>query len=755
MPEPGSMDGFMRLPEEPCWGSSVPATAAIVRKSAFFPGARRGADNLARIGIDIGGTFTDLIAADRDGHVLATHKLASTPNDPARAAMQGAEELLRKAGLAFRDVEFCCHGTTVATNALLERKGAKAGLITTRGFRDVLHIGRKNRPYNFSHYQEIARQSRPLAPRRWRTTVRERIRAPDGEVEVPLNEDDVLAAVDQLREQGVESVAVCCLFSFLNPEHEKRIAEIARRELPEAYVTASHEIAPLVREYERFSTTALNAYVGPVTARYVRRFAGALEEAGVPAQLRLMTSSGGMVAPAEAWRRPVNLLLSGPVGALIAGIEAAGEIGRRNVITLDVGGTSADIGVAPEGEMRMRSLLDTRVGDYDVMTPMVDIATLGAGGGSIAWLDPEGMFRVGPHSAGADPGPACYGKGGQQPTVTDALVVTGWYRPEHLADAVPTLEPEKARQAIHGRIAEPLGLALEDAALGVFDIAVNNMVEAMRLASVSKGFDPREFTLVAYGGAGGAFAAPVAEALSIGEVLIPPHPGVGAAGGLLCAQVRYEFKTTLWGDLEALDYAAVSGQFDAMTREAKDRLAGDGFGAGDVRLKLWAECRYAGQGNELAVETPPGSIDAAWAEALRERFDAEHERSYLRAYRNMPVRVINLGVSAYVPGQALVSGKAAEHGAEAVEPLRTAPCRFPGATDALATGFYRRSRLGPGHCIEGPAVVEQPDTTTAIPPGWRARVDRFGNLRLTPGQGGIAPVTSPSSSAGTPSFPGP
>ena len=688
---------------------------------------------MARIGIDIGGTFTDLIAADRDGQVLATHKLASTPDDPARAAMQGAEELLRKAGLDFANVEFCCHGTTVATNALLERKGARAGLITTRGFRDVLHIGRKDRPYNFSHYQEIARQSRPLAPRRWRTTVRERIRAPDGEVEVPLNENDVLAAIDQLRKQGVESVAVCCLFSFLNPEHEKRIAEIARRELPHAYVTASHEIAPLVREYERFSTTAMNAYVGPVTGRYIRRFARALDEAGVPAQLRLMTSSGGMVAPAEAYRRPVNLLLSGPVGALIAGIEAAREIGHGNVITLDVGGTSADIGVAPNGEMRMRSLLDTRVGDYDVMTPMVDIATLGAGGGSIAWLDPEGMFRVGPQSAGAHPGPACYGKGGTQPTVTDALLVSGWYRPEHLAGAVPTLAPPGARDAIGRHIAQPLGLTLEDAAGGIFDIAVNNMAEAMRLASVSRGFDPREFTLVAYGGAGGAFAAPVAEALSIGEVLVPPHPGVGAAGGLLCAQVRYEFKATLWGDLETLDYEAVSGQYDEMTGEAKNRLAGDGLEAGEVRLKRWAECRYAGQGNELAVETPPGRVDAHWAQALRGRFDAEHERTYLRAFPDMPVRVVNLGVSAYVPGQPLVSGQAAQDGAGAAEPLLTAPCRFPGAADPPPTGFYRRSRLRPGHRIEGPAIVEQSDATTAVPPGWRARVDRFGNLRLTRG----------------------
>ncbi len=704
---------------------------------------------MARIGIDIGGTFTDLIAAGRDGQVLATHKLASTPRDPARAAMQGAEKLLRKAGLDFADIEFCCHGTTVATNALLERKGAKTGLITTRGFRDVLHIGRKDRPYNFSHYQEIARQSRPLAPRRWRMTVRERIRAPGGEVEVPLNEDDVREAIERLKDQGVESVAVCCLFSFLNPEHEKRIAEIARREFPEAYITASHEIAPLVREYERFSTTAMNAYVGPVTGRYVRRFAGALEEAGVPAQLRLMTSGGGMVAPAEAYRRPVNLLLSGPVGALIAGIEAGNEIGRRNVITLDVGGTSADIGVAPDGEMRMRSLLDTQVGDYDVMTPMVDIATLGAGGGSIAWLDPEGMFRVGPQSAGADPGPACYGRGGEQPTVTDALLVSGWYRAAHLADAVPTLKPDRARESVRRHVAEPLGLTPEDAAGGIFDIAVNNMVEAMRLASVSKGFDPREFTLIAYGGAGGAFAAPVAGALAIGEVLVPPHPGVGAAGGLLCAQVRYEFKATLWSDLDDLNYRAVSDQFDEMTREATGRLAGDGFGADEVRLKLLAECRYAGQGNELAVETPAGEINAAWAGALRARFDAEHERAYLRAYPDMPVRVINLGVSAYVPGKPLVSAHAAETATVDTEPLLTAPCRFPGLTDPRPTDFYRRSRLKPGHRIEGPAIVEQSDTTTAIPPGWQARVDRYSNLRLTPGKEGVPALAE----GGTPSLP--
>ena len=691
---------------------------------------------MARIGIDIGGTFTDLIASGSDGQVLATHKLASTPDDPSRAAMQGARELLRKAGLEFTDIEFCCHGTTVATNALLERKGARTGLITTRGFRDILHIGRKDRPYNFSHYQEIARQSRPLAPRRWRMTVRERIRAPEGEIETPLNENDVLEAIGHLKAQGVEAVAVCCLFSFLNPEHEKRIAEIARREFPEAYVTASHEIAPLVREYERFSTTAMNAYVGPVTGRYVRRFAGALEQAGVPAQLRLMTSGGGMVAPAEACRRPVNLLLSGPVGALIAGIEAGAEIGGRNVITLDVGGTSADIGVAPEGEMRMRSLLDTQIGDYDVMTPMADIATLGAGGGSIAWLDPEGMFRVGPQSAGANPGPAGYGKGGEQPTVTDALLVCGWYRPAHLTGAVPTLAPEKSRRAILRHIAEPLGLKLEDAACGIFDIAANNMVEAMRRASVSRGFDPREFTLVAYGGAGGAFAAPVAEALSIAEVLISPHPGVGAAGGLLCAEVRYEFKATLWDDLDGMDVEAAANRFDEMTREATGRLAADGFSSHEALVKRWAECRYSGQGNELAVETPTGEINAKWAKELRRRFDAEHQRAYLRADPEMPVRVINLGVSASVPGTPLAATVSPRSASGPAKPLLTAPCHFPGTSEALDTSFFRRGGLKRGHAIDGPAIIEQSDTTTAVPPGWRARVDRYANLRLTPSASG-------------------
>ncbi|WP_446831691.1 hydantoinase/oxoprolinase family protein [Candidatus Foliamicus sp.] len=686
---------------------------------------------MARIGIDIGGTFTDLIAADNNGRALGTHKLASTPDDPSRAAMQGLEQLLRKTGLGFDDVEFCCHGTTVATNALLEGKGARTGLITTHGFRDVLHIGRKNRPYNFSHSQEIARQSRPLAPRRWRMTVRERVRAPDGAIETPLDENDVLRAIARLKEEGVEAIAVCCLFSFLNPEHERRIAELARSEFPEAYVTASHELAPLVREYERFSTTAMNAYVGPVTARYVRRFAAGLKAAGVPAQLRLMSSSGGMVAPAEAERRPVNLLLSGPVGALIAGIDAARGIGRSDVITLDVGGTSADIGVAPNGEMRMRSLLDTRVGDYDVMTPMTDIATLGAGGGSIAWLDDQGMFRVGPQSAGAQPGPACYGRGGEQPTVTDALVAAGWYRPEHLAGAVPSLAPDKAGHAIRAHIAEPLGMTLEDAALGIFDIAVNNMAEAMRVASVSKGFDPREFTLVAYGGAGGAFAAPVAEALSIGEVLAPPHPGVGAAGGLLCAPVRYEFKTTLWGALDGLDHAGVQAQLDEMTRAAKNRLVGDGFEAEDVRLKLWAECRYAGQGHELAVETPAGAVDAEWAKALGERFHTEHERAYLRAYRDKPVRVINLGVSAYVPGAPLVPQESAATAAERAEPLQTATCLFPGHGEPLPTAFYHRASLQSGHGIAGPAIVEQTGATTAIPPGWSGRVDNYGNLLLT------------------------
>ena len=687
---------------------------------------------MQRAGLDIGGTFTDLVFWDDESADVVVHKLPSTPDDPARAGLEGLTELLRRAGRRPEDLDFLVHGTTVATNILLERNGARVGMITTRGFRDVLHIGRKDRPYNFSHGQEVARQSSPLIRRRHRLPVSERITAPDGEVATALAEDEVREAARRLADEGVDAIAVCCLMSFLNPAHERRIRDIIEEEAPGLYVSLSHAVTPLYREYERFSTTALNAYVGPRTARYLDRFASELAAMNVASDLNLMTSAGGLVPAAEARERPVSLLLSGPVGALIAGIRVGRQTDNPSVITLDVGGTSADIGVAPAGDLRMKHLLDTRVGGYDAMIPMVDIDTIGAGGGSIAWRDEGGMFRVGPRSAGAVPGPACYGRGGKEPTVTDAMVVLGWFREEALAASGLTVDVAAAREAVHSRIAEPLGLGLYEAAAGIYRIAVSNMVEAIRINSVTKGYDPREFALVPYGGAGAAFACEAALQLAIPRVVVPTRPGVGAAAGLLATDTKYEYRATLWASLQEPDAARIESAYRALAGQAAGQLRRAGFAEEDTTLRWLAECRYVGQGYELPVEVPAPPVDADWVAAVIEGFHRAHEQAYLRRFDDKPVMIVNVGLAGIGHVPPPVTPEVESGGAQPDEAalLDTRPVRFVQGNEAVGheTAFYARSGLKAGNRIAGPAVIEQADTTTILPPGTLAEVDRYGNL---------------------------
>lgn len=425
---------------------------------------------MKRIGVDVGGTFTDLFFSDEESGRVVVEKVPSSPDDPASAVLDGLRKLCGKAEVDLDEVDQLVHGTTVATNSALTHTGAEVGLITTEGFRDILHIGRHKKPYNFSIQQELPWQKHPLVKRRNRLTVRERVTAPDGDVLVPLDESQVRDRARELRDNGVESIAVGLLHSYLNPAHEKRIAEIVREEYPECYLTISSDVVPLYREFERFSTTALNAYLGPRVAAYVARLATAVKEMGYRHEVLLMQSSGGMTPIDKAAELPVNLLMSGPVAGLIGGIWSAGTAGSSNVVTLDIGGTSADIGVAPEGRLRMRHLLDTKVGDYQAMVPMVDIDTIGAGGGSIAFVDDGGIFRVGPQSAGATPGPACYGRGGTLPTSTDAQLALGRLRSTRsLAGGEMDLDPQLAHDALKP-VADQLNLSVEEAALGALQI---------------------------------------------------------------------------------------------------------------------------------------------------------------------------------------------------------------------------------------------------------------------------------------------
>ncbi len=691
---------------------------------------------MLRAAVDIGGTFTDLVLWDDATGTSTIHKLPSTPSDPSRAGLDGLNQLLSKAGRSPTELNFLCHGTTVATNILLEKNGARVGMITTEGFRDILHIGRKNRPHNFSHSQDVPRQSQPLIKRRHRLTVNERTSA-QGEITQALDEAQVRTAIRQLRDEGVQAVAVCCLMSFVNPRHEQRISQIVAEEHPGAFLSISHQVTPLYREYERFSTTALNAYVGPSTARYVDRFASELKAGGVTAELNLMTSAGGIVPAEQAREQPVSLLLSGPVGALILGIEIGRQVGHPSVITLDVGGTSADIGVAPDGALRMKHLLDTQVGDYDAMVPMIDIATIGAGGGSIAYVDEGGMFRVGPRSAGARPGPASYGHGGTEATVTDAMITMGWFRANALSGAGLTINAELARAAVKQAIAEPLELELQQAASGIVQIATSAMVEAIRINSVAKGYDPRDFSLVAEGGAGAAFAAYAASELAIPRVIVPPSPGVGAAAGLLCTDTRFDHRRTFWQNLDdSFDQAARQRLMDCFTElksKALKQLQRAGTASADQQLLLQADCRYQGQGYELSVPVPDPSDDR-WADKVTEAFHRVHERTYTRRFTDKTVMVVNLGLVGIGKVTAPSSAPSEEctkvPAADAL--LTTGTAYFPRVGGAMAfdTCYYRRDRLRTGNQIPGPAIVEQADTTTVIPPGWMATVDPFGNLMI-------------------------
>ena len=685
---------------------------------------------MKRIGVDVGGTFTDLTLVDEESGRITVDKVPSTPDDPARGVVDGIRDLCTKAGVELSEIDNLLHGTTVATNIALTHSGAEVGMITTEGMRDILHIARHKKPLNFSLQQELPWQSRPLVKRRNRLTVAERVTVPDGDVLTPLDDDEVRERVRMLKESGVEAVAVCFLHSYLNPSHEQRVKEILLEEFPEAYLSVSNEVLPLYREFERFSTVALNAYVGPKVSRYVERFADAMSVAGFPHGVQLMQSSGGMTTVDSASARPVNLLMSGPVAGLIGGIWAGRVAGFDNVVTLDIGGTSADIGVAAGGELRMRHLLDTKIGDYQAMVPMVDIDTIGAGGGSIAYVDQGGVFRVGPQSAGADPGPACYGRGGTLPTSTDAQLVLGRLREDRgLLGGGMQLDRELAEQAI-GTVAGELGMSLEEAALGALQVQKYGMTQAIELNSVRRGYDPREFTLVAAGGAGPLFACDIALELEIARVLVPPSPGIIAATGLLATDLQHEFVATERHALKSLDTEQLSARFDGLVGQAVAQLDADGVPADRRLVRRLADCRYAGQGYEVRTEVPAGGVDDDWVEELKERFHAAHEHEYGHRF-DAPIEIINI--------RAVGIGRVDELRAPALEAGDDDPSRaqtlerevvfdVDGKAERHMTPFYERELLLAGDRIDGPAIVEQYDTTTVIPPGLAAEIDAHGNI---------------------------
>ena len=687
---------------------------------------------MAKIGVDVGGTFTDLILESANS--VRVHKVPSTPSDQSKGVIRGILELCEMAGVAPSAIEQVVHGTTVATNTVIEYSGAEVGMLTTRGFRDILHMARHKRPHNFSMQFDVPWQSKPLVKRRNRLPVTERIMPPDGHVEVPLAEDEVREAAELLKERGVEAVIICFLFAFLNSTHERRAKEIVREVLPDTYVSCSSEVVDVIREYERFSTAAMNAFVGPRTSFYLRNLERALRDNGITAQIRVMQSNGGVTTIEGAAERPVTILMSGPAGGVIGGKWAGDMSGTKNLITVDIGGTSADISVVPEGGLRIMNPRDTQVGGYPILVPMIDLVTIGAGGGSVAYVDGGGAFRVGPRSAGADPGPACYGKGGDEPTVTDAQVVLGRLDPEQFLGGGVEIDPALSRKAIERHLQDKLSLSAEEAALGIIRVINSSMALAIRANSVAKGIDPRAYALVAFGGAGPLHGVALAQSVSAREVLVPPAPGINAAIGLLASDIQYEFTRSVLSVVTQADQAELdklNTVMDALVAQASEALAADGVAEGQQRILRIAECRYQGQGFELRGELPDGRLTLANRAALLDSFHEQHRLDYGHAFTDQNVEVITLRAIASVETEALkwpmLETDTARNPKDAVLYVR-ATTFDDGQT--VETPRYDRSKLKAEQTVNGPAIIIQTDSTTLVPPGFEARVSAYGNLHV-------------------------
>jgi N-methylhydantoinase A len=677
------------------------------------------------VGVDIGGTFTDLMLYDAEAGTTHVHKVRSTPDDPGRALVTGIVELCRTAGIETSEVGAIFHGTTIATNAVLEHDGALAGLVTNRGFRDIVHIGRHQRPQNYSIMQDIPWQARPFVKRRHRKVVDERVIPPAGDVLTPLDEDEVRAVARELKEEGVDAVAVCFLFSYLNPEHERRAAAIVREELPDAFVTASTDISPQFREFERFTTSCMNAFVGPKVGRYLGQLERALDGEGVSGELHVMMSNGGLASSGSAAERPVTLLLSGPAAGILGGVWAGGLSGRERLITFDMGGTSADIGIVTKAGISEASARDTWVAGYPLLVPMLDVHTIGAGGGSVAHVDEGGAFRVGPRSARAVPGPACYGLGGNEATITDANVVLGRIDPERFLGGELRLDRELAVEAVD-RFAGQVGLPLLEAAEGIVTIANANMARAIRSRTIQKGHDPRDFALVAFGGAGPLHAAEVAESLSIPEVLVPPYPGITSAIGLLTSDLKYDQMRTVFMVEGSIDSARIDRELAELEQELRARLEADGIPAANVAVAAGLDCRYVGQGYELRVPLASGRF----SETALAEFHRLHELEYGHAFQD-PIEIVNLRVSA-VGSRAKVGRLPLPSGSleEALVGEGSGVFRENGSLGSLSTRYYERWRLPLDVTLSGPAVIFQRDTTVLVPPRWAARAEASGNLVL-------------------------
>jgi N-methylhydantoinase A len=674
------------------------------------------------VGIDTGGTFTDLVAVELDSGRYHYHKLPTTTADPARGILDGVAELLEHNGLDRQHVAFLVLGTTLATNAVLEGKWARTGVITTAGFRDVLELARQRRPHYFN--LDVPKPM-PPAPRDCRLEVRERVACNGTEIE-PLAEEDVKRAIECLKQKGVEALALCFLHAYANPGHEERARKLVQSAWPEVYLCASSDVLAEFREFERFSTATVNASLMPIMDRYLARFERGVADLGIPITPRVMQSNGGAVSPSAVRRLPVNTFFSGPAGGVIGSAGLGRHLALPNLITFDMGGTSTDVCLIRDGEPAKKS--ERQMGGFPVRTRTLDIHTIGAGGGSIAWVDAGGLLKVGPQSAGAQPGPAAYGRGGTLATVTDANVVLGRLNPRSLLGGRMQVYPERARAAID-ELARKLNLEPMKAAAGVIEIINVNMMGAVRVISVEQGEDPRDFTLVAFGGAGPLHAADVARSMGMRQVLVPPRPGLLSAIGLIHADVRGDFSLTTLMRAESTNIKSLNRALATLKKRGAAWIKAEGERRSVFQ---WlADFRYVGQNSELIMELDGVAFDSRILSRLTESFHHRHKDAYGYDMRGQGVEIVNLRL--------VVTAARRNPPHERVRVVRGTTARdasierrkaWFAESGFVSTPVYDRDRLTPGCRISGPAIIEQMDTTTVVPPRAVVHTDKLGYLHM-------------------------
>ena len=671
-----------------------------------------------RVGVDIGGTFTDLVTIT-DGTLTVT-KTSSTPTAPEDGVTDGLEQTREKTAVRFDDVDFFAHGTTVATNAVLEEEWADTALVTTDGFRDVLEIGRQARPDIYDFQTE---KPATVVPRNHRYEIPERLDE-RGDVSTPLDEAAARDVAAQLADADVSSVAISLLFSYENGSHERRVREILGEEGVDASFSLSSEVLPEIREYERTLTTALNAALKPVMDRYLGNLESEIADLGIRPDLEIMQSNGGIITADIARTRPVNTLLSGPAAGVQGASYVAGLAGIENLITMDMGGTSCDVSLVEGGDPMVAT--DVEVGDYPVNVPMIDIHTVGAGGGSIAWIDDGDALRVGPRSAGAEPGPICYGRGGTSPTITDAQLLLGRLNPDAFLSDELSVDVDRVEETFERELADPLGKSVEAAAQGVLDVANASMERALRVVSVERGYDPRGFGLVAFGGAGPLHATTLAAELDIPRVLIPRTAGVLSALGLLISDILYDYSTSRVRNWETVDPSDLQATFDEFVARGREQLEKENLAESQMRFERSVDLRYAGQSFELSVPVPDGELDSRAKAAIRDRFHTKHQQRYGHAYDDEPIELVTLRTRARGVVETPDLRQDTNTGDVADAIVEERPVHFDG--EVRDTRVYQRERLPAAGSFTGPAIVEGAESTVVVRPEQSVEVDEYGSL---------------------------